>query len=37
MVYGFESRAALDDFFRDEPYCTSGIYDRIDIYVFGAG
>jgi uncharacterized protein YciI len=32
MVYEFESRAALDDFFRDEPYCTNGIYQRIDIY-----
>jgi uncharacterized protein YciI len=32
MVYEFESRAALDDFFRDEPYCTNGIYQRIEIY-----
>ena len=37
MVYEFESRAALDDFFRDEPYCTNGIYQKIDIYDWQRG
>ena len=37
MVYEFVSRAALDDFFRDEPYCTNGIYARIDIYNWRRG
>lgn len=37
MVYEFPSRAALDDFFRDEPYCTNGIYERIDIYDWQRG
>jgi uncharacterized protein YciI len=37
MVYEFQSRAALDDFFRDEPYCTNGIYERIDIYDWQRG
>jgi hypothetical protein len=37
MVYEFPSRAALDDFFHDEPYCTNGIYDRIDIYNWQRG
>jgi uncharacterized protein YciI len=37
MVYEFASRAALDDFFRDEPYCTNGIYERIDIYDWRRG
>lgn len=37
MVYEFASRAALDDFFRDEPYCTNGIYQRIDIYDWQRG
>jgi uncharacterized protein YciI len=37
MVYEFESRAALDDFFRDEPYCTNGIYQRIDVYDWQRG
>ena len=37
MVYEFESRAALDDFFRDEPYCTNGIYQKIDIYDWRRG
>jgi uncharacterized protein YciI len=32
MVYEFRSRAALDDFFRAEPYCTNGIYAEIEIY-----
>jgi uncharacterized protein YciI len=37
MVYEFESCAALDDFFRTEPYCTNGIYERIDIYDWQRG
>ena len=37
MVYEFPSRAALDEFFRDEPYCTNGIYQRIDIYEWQRG
>ncbi len=37
MVYEFESRAALDDFFRAEPYCTNGIYERIEIYDWQRG
>jgi uncharacterized protein YciI len=37
MVYEFENRAALDEFFRDEPYCTNGIYERIDIYDWRRG
>jgi hypothetical protein len=37
MVYEFESRAALDDFFRDEPYSTGGIYQRVDIYDWQRG
>lgn len=37
MVYEFESRAALDDFFRDEPYCVNGIYQKIDIYDWQRG
>jgi hypothetical protein len=37
MVYEFASRAALDEFFRDEPYCTNGIYANIDIYDWRRG
>ncbi len=37
MVYEFESRAALDDFFRDEPYCTAGLYRKIEIYAWRRG
>ena len=37
MVYEFESRAALDDFFRHEPYCTNGIYQKIEIYDWQRG
>jgi uncharacterized protein YciI len=37
MVYEFESRSALDDFFRTEPYCTGGIYERIEIYDWQRG
>jgi len=37
MVYEFASRASLDAFFRDEPYCTNGIYQSIDIYDWQRG
>jgi len=37
MVYEFESRTALDDFFKDEPYSTGGIYERVDIYDWQRG
>ncbi len=37
MVYEFENRAALVEFFKDEPYCTNGIYARIDIYDWQRG
>jgi uncharacterized protein YciI len=37
MVYEFLSRAALDDFFKDEPYCTGGIYEKIEIYDWQRG
>lgn len=37
MVYEFESRAALDDFFKDEPYCTGGIYEKIEVYDWQRG
>lgn len=37
MVYEFGSRAALDAFFRDEPYCTNGLYQQIDIYDWQRG
>ena len=37
MVYEFKSRVALDDFFRGEPYCTNGIYERIEIYDWQRG
>ncbi|HEX5454937.1 MAG TPA: YciI family protein [Stellaceae bacterium] len=37
MVYEFASRTALDDFFRNEPYCTNGIYQKIDIYDWHRG
>jgi len=37
MVYEFPDRAALDAFFRDEPYCLDGIYERIDIYNWRRG
>jgi len=37
MVYEFESRAALDDFFRTEPYCNNAIYERIEIYDWRRG
>ena len=37
MVYEFRDRAELDDFFSTEPYCTNGIYLRIDIYDWQRG
>jgi uncharacterized protein len=37
MVCEFPDRAALDDFFRDEPYCVNGIYERVDIYDWRRG
>ena len=37
MVYEFADRRALDDFFKDEPYCTNGLYQRIDIYRWRRG
>lgn len=37
MVYEFANRAALDDFFRDEPYCRHGIYQTIDVYDWRRG
>jgi uncharacterized protein YciI len=37
MVYEFEDRAALDAFFRDEPYCVNRIYQTIDIYHWQRG
>jgi uncharacterized protein YciI len=37
MVYEFADRAALDDYFRTEPYCTNGIYERIDLYDWRRG
>lgn len=37
MVYEFESREALQHFFRDEPYCVHGLYERIDLYDWQRG
>jgi uncharacterized protein YciI len=37
MIYEFPDRAALDDFFRAEPYCLNGLYERIDIYRWQRG
>jgi uncharacterized protein YciI len=37
MVYEFDDRAALDAFFRDEPYCVNGIYQTIDLYGWRRG
>ena len=37
MVYEFADRQALDDFFRDEPYCTNALYERIEIYHWRRG
>ena len=37
MVYEFASRTALDDYFRNEPYCTNGIYQQVEIYDWQRG
>jgi uncharacterized protein YciI len=37
MVYEFPDRAALEGFFATEPYCTHGIYERIDIFDWQRG
>ena len=37
MVYEFPHRQALVDFFRTEPYCTHGLYERIDIFDWQRG
>lgn len=37
MVYEFPDRQALVDFFRTEPYCTHGLYERIDIFDWQRG
>jgi uncharacterized protein YciI len=37
MIYEFPDRAALDEFFREEPYCVNGLYQRIDIYRWQRG
>lgn len=37
IVYGFPDRAACDAFFRDEPYCVNGLYQRIDAYNWRRG
>jgi hypothetical protein len=37
MVYEFADRAALEAFFATEPYCTHGIYERIDIFDWQRG
>ncbi len=37
MIYEFPDRAALDEFFREEPYCVNGLYARIDIYRWQRG
>jgi len=37
MVYEFENRDALWAFFKNEPYCTNGLYERIDLYDWQRG
>jgi uncharacterized protein YciI len=37
MIYEFRDRAALDDFFRTEPYCVNGLYERIEIFRWQRG
>jgi uncharacterized protein YciI len=37
MVYEFRDRTGFDDFFRNEPYCAHGLYQRIDIYDWRRG
>lgn len=37
MVYEFPDRSALDEFFSNEPFYTSGIYECVDIYNWQRG
>jgi uncharacterized protein YciI len=37
MVYEFSGRGELDEFFSNEPFYTSGIYERVDIYNWQRG
>jgi uncharacterized protein YciI len=37
MVYEFSDRDALDAFFKNEPFCTNGLYERIDIFGWQRG
>jgi uncharacterized protein YciI len=37
MIYEFADRRALDDFFKNEPYCTNGLYERIAVYRWRRG
>lgn len=37
MVYEFRDRAELDAFFKAEPYCVHGIYQRVEIYDWQRG
>jgi uncharacterized protein YciI len=37
MVYEFPDRDALDAFFATEPFCTNGLYERVDIFHWQRG
>jgi uncharacterized protein YciI len=37
MLYQFPSREDLRAFFKDEPYCVNGLYERIDLYDWTPG
>jgi uncharacterized protein YciI len=37
MVYEFSDQRALDAFFEQEPYCASGLYQRVEIYQWRRG
>jgi uncharacterized protein YciI len=37
MVYEFPDRGALDELFKDEPFRTNGLYERIEIYNWQRG
>jgi uncharacterized protein YciI len=37
MVYEFSGRDALDEFFKNEPFCTNGLYENIDIFLWQRG
>jgi uncharacterized protein YciI len=37
MVYEFPDRDALDELFKDEPFRTNGLYERVDIYNWQRG